>query len=187
MKKLTLLFLFFCLASIATLAQHPNRNLPFSWDNATVYFVVTDRFHNGNTANDQSYGRGKDGNGNAYNFDQVGSFYGGDIQGLNQKITEGYFDNLGVNAIWITAPYEQIHGWVAGKDGAFQHYAYHGYYPLDWSEMDANMGTKSDFQNFVDNAHNHGIRVLVDIVMNHSGYNTARDMMDYNFGCVNDT
>jgi alpha-amylase len=149
--------------------------------------VVTDRFNNGNTSNDQSYGRGKDGNGNAYAFDQVGSFYGGDIPGLNQKITEGYFDNLGVNAIWITAPYEQIHGWVAGKDGAFQHYAYHGYYPLDWTEMDANMGTKTDFQAFVDNAHAHGIRILVDIVMNHTGYNTARDMADYNFGCINDS
>jgi alpha-amylase len=188
MKNALLFFFVVCLATVSAIGQtNPNRDKPFSWDNATVYFVVTDRFNNGNTSNDQSYGRGKDGNSNAYTFDQVGSFFGGDIAGLNQKITEGYFDNLGVNALWITAPYEQIHGWVAGKDGAFQHYAYHGYYPLDWSEMDANMGTKTDFQTFVDNAHAHGIRVLVDIVMNHTGYNTARDMMDYNFGCVNDS
>jgi alpha-amylase len=186
MKKVDLLFLIFYLISLLSFAQtNPNRNRPFTWDNATVYFVVTDRFNNGNTANDQSYGRGKDGNGNAYTFDQVGSFYGGDLVGLNQKITDGYFDNLGINAIWITAPYEQIHGWVSGKDGAFQHYAYHGYYTLDWSEMDANMGTKADLQTLIDNAHNHGIRILMDIVMNHTGYNTAQDMTDFNFGCIN--
>jgi alpha-amylase len=174
----------YLMAGLAFAQTNPNRNKPFSWDNATVYFVMTDRFNNGNPANDQSYGRGQDGNGNAYAFDPVGSFHGGDIAGLNQKITDGYFDELGVNAIWITAPYEQIHGWVAGKNGAFQHYPYHGYYPLDWSEMDANMGTKNDFRTFVDNAHEHGIRVLVDIVMNHTGYNTAKDMTDYNFGCI---
>jgi alpha-amylase len=100
MKKSILLYFILCLLALHAVGQtNPNRDKPFSWDNATVYFVVTDRFNNGNTSNDQSYGRGKDGNGNAYAFDQVGSFYGGDIPGLNQKITEGYFDNLGVNAI----------------------------------------------------------------------------------------
>ena len=80
----------------------------FTWDNATVYFVMTDRFENGNTTNDHSYGRSVDEK-NAENYaTRQGTFHGGDLKGMTQKIEEGYFDDLGVNAIWITAPYEQI-------------------------------------------------------------------------------
>jgi alpha-amylase len=92
-----------------------------------------------------------------------------------------YFDDLGVNAIWITAPYEQVHGWVSGG-GAFPHYAFHGYYTLDWTFMDKNMGTISEFRTFVNEAHSRGIRVVIDIVLNHAGYNTLEDMITYDFG-----
>lgn len=156
----------------------------FTWDNASVYFVLTDRFLNGKSSNDHSYGRGFDGNGNPYTFSPTGSWHGGDLVGLTQKVNDGYFDSLGVNAIWITAPYEQIHGWVAGSNGEFQHYAYHGYYALDWSEMDANIGTAAELHTFMDAAHSHKIRVIFDIVLNHTGYNTARDMEEFNFGCI---
>ena len=78
----------------------------FSWDNATVYFVMTDRFYNGNPDNDNSYGRSKDGQ------DEVGTFHGGDLAGLTEKLD--YIESLGANAIWITSPLEQIHGWVGG-------------------------------------------------------------------------
>ena len=80
-------------------------NKAFDWDNASVYFVITDRFENGNPSNDHSYGRSKN-NGDYKN--QPGTFHGGDIAGLTKKLNEGYFTDLGVNAIWITAPYEQI-------------------------------------------------------------------------------
>ncbi len=186
MKKIltTVLLLF----TLLVIGQNENRDKPFTWDNATVYFVIQDRFENGKTSNDQSYGRGKDGNGNDYGFDQVGSFHGGDFVGLTNKIKEGYFDDLGVNAIWFSAPYEQIHGWVSGgSNGEFRHYAYHGYYGLDWTEMDANFGTEDEFRAFVDAAHDHGIRLVMDVVMNHVGYNTLHDMQEYNFGCVNDS
>ena len=83
---------------------------PFSWDNATVYFVMTDRFYNGNPDNDNSYGRSKDGK---Y---EIGTFHGGDLAGLTKKLD--YIESLGVNAIWITSPLEQIHGWVGGGDKA---------------------------------------------------------------------
>lgn len=146
----------------------------FSWDNATVYFVLTDRFYNGNTGNDNSYGR-------ASASPSYGTFHGGDIAGLTDKLNEGYFTNLGINAIWITAPYEQIHGWVVG-DGDIKHYAYHGYYVLDYTLMDANMGTAAEFQTFVDTAHEQGIRIIMDVVMNHAGYNTHLDMDAYSFG-----
>ena len=176
------------LFTLLMMGQNENRDRPFTWDNSTLYFVIQDRFENGNTSNDQSYGRGKDGNGADYGFDEVGNFHGGDFVGLTNKINEGYFDDLGVNAIWFSAPYEQIHGWVSGgPDGTFRHYAYHGYYGLDWTEMDANFGTENEFRAFVDAAHNHGIRLVMDVVMNHVGYNTLNDMQEYNFGCVDDS
>lgn len=147
----------------------------FTWDNANVYFVLTDRFYNGDTKNDHSYYRNKSNISNT-----VATFHGGDIAGLTQKLD--YFEKLGVNAIWITAPYEQAHGWVGGKNGAFPHYAFHGYYTLDWTYMDQNMGTVEELRTFVNACHSKGIRVVMDVVMNHVGYNNTEDMITYNFG-----
>ena len=147
----------------------------FTWKNANIYFVLTDRFYNGDTSNDESYHRHKVAGGT-----NVATFHGGDIKGLTEKLD--YLDNLGVNAIWITAPYEQMHGWTGGKDDKFPHYAFHGYYTLDWTFMDRNMGTITDMRNFVTEAHRRGIRVLMDIVLNHTGYSTLDDCVDYNFG-----
>ncbi len=152
----------------------------FTWKNANIYFVLTDRFYNGDTSNDESYHRHKNAGGT-----NVATFHGGDIKGLTQKLD--YLDNLGVNAIWITAPYEQMHGWTGGKDDKFPHYAFHGYYTLDWTFMDRNMGTIEDMRNFVTEAHRRGIRVVMDIVMNHTGYSTLDDCVDYDFGNFNGT
>jgi glycosidase len=154
----------------------------FSWDNATVYFTLTDRFLNGDTSNDNQYGRNKDQNGNVYNGSQSdeGTFHGGDLTGLTQKINEGYFTNLGVNAIWISAPIEQIHGYVAGEQ--FKHYGYHGYYFLDPTNVDANYGTSDELKTFIDTAHSKGIRIVFDVVLNHSGYETLYDMNEQGFG-----
>ncbi len=135
-------------------------------DNPIVYFVVTDRFENGNKANDNSYGRRRE----ATAKDDVGTFHGGDLKGLANKLREGWFKQLGVNALWITAPYEQIHGWVVGGNKEFKHYAYHGYYALDYTTLDANMGTAYELRDLVDTAHSQGIRILFDVVMNHPGY-----------------
>ena len=140
------------------------------WDNASVYFVLTDRFYNGNEANDTSYGREK---GDPIVKEDAGKFYGGDIAGLTAKLD--YLKDLGINAIWLTAPYEQIHGFCTGGSSEFSHYPYHGYYAMDYTNMDANMGTKEEFKTFVDTAHEKGIRVVLDVVMNHPGYNTVED------------
>lgn len=150
----------------------------FTWDNVLCYFVLTDRFYNGDTANDYSYYR-KNAASNP-GIPDVATFHGGDIKGLTDKLD--YFDTLGVNAIWITAPYEQVHGWVSGKNNAFPHYAFHGYYTLDWTYMDRNMGTIEEFRTFVNEAHKRGIRVVMDIVMNHVGYNNTEDMITYEHG-----
>ena len=148
----------------------------FSWDNATVYFVLTDRFKDGNSTNNNSYGR-VSGTG-------TGDFHGGDLAGLTVKLNENYFTDLGVNVIWISCPLEQIHGWVVGKNNGFKHWAYHGYYIQDFTKLDANMGTEDELRTFIDTAHTKGIRVVFDIVLNHPGYNTHVDMNNYQFGTL---
>lgn len=148
----------------------------FTWDNVNAYFVLTDRFANGDSANDHSYSRKNGLSGD----ENVATFHGGDIKGLTQNMD--YFKKLGINAIWITAPYEQVHGWVSGKGHKFPHYAFHGYYTLDWTFMDQNMGTIDEFRTFVQTCHANGIRVIMDIVMNHIGYNNTEDMITYDHG-----
>ena len=144
-------------------------------DNPIVYFVITDRFYNGSPANDNSYDRKRE----AKPDDDVGTFHGGDLKGLTVKLKEGYFKDLGVNGIWITAPYEQVHGWVVGGNKEFKHYAYHGYFALDYTLLDKNMGTGEELREFVDAAHAQGIRVIFDIVMNHPGYGDIQTLSEY--------
>lgn len=159
----------------------------FSWDNAIVYWVMIDRFENGDPSNDHSYGRGLGPNGARIHDDSPGRFLGGDLTGLTQKVEDGYFSRLGVNAIWISSPLEQVHGWVGGPEGAYPSYGYHGYWTLDFTSIDANYGTESDFASFVQACHDRGIRVIMDVVINHAGYNTLADMSRLSFGTIRDS
>jgi alpha-amylase len=98
---------------------------------------------------------------------------GGDLAGVTAKIKEGYFNELGVDAIWITPPVEQIH---AGTDeGTGKSYGFHGYWARDFTSVDASLGTEADVKELVDAAHANGIRVLLDVVMNHTGPVTSDD------------
>lgn len=142
------------------------KDIPFVWEGANIYFLLTDRFNNGNPEND-------------INFDRVNptgplrGFMGGDLQGIIQKIDEGYFTELGVNAIWLTPVVEQIHGDT--DEGTGNTYAYHGYWTKDWTALDPNFGTKKDLETLVKTAHENGIRVLLDVVVNHTGPVTEED------------
>jgi glycosidase len=151
----------------------------FSWASATAYYVILDRFYNAKQSNDNSYGRPQvDQTGS-----QIGTFHGGDIVGVTEKIKDGYFNRLGINTLCITAPYEQIHGFVGGgPEGSFARYAYDGQHALDYTTLDKNVGTVAEFREFVNTAHQHGIRVVMDIVFNNPGDNTIKDMKQYNFG-----
>ena len=167
-------------------AATPTAADDFTWDNATVYFLLTDRFNNGNTSNDNSYNRGLNENGSKANYNNVAAFQGGDFKGITQKIKDGYFDDLGINAIWVAGWFEQTHGYVVGGDGksSFPHYSYHGYYGLDFTELDKNYGTEAEFKEMIDTAHEHGIRIVLDVVLNHPGYNSIYDMNEYGFGTL---
>ena len=138
----------------------------FSWDNATVYFLLTDRFYNANHANDLAYGRKAD-------AAPLRGYMGGDLAGVTAKIRSGYFKDLGVDVLWISPPVEQIHG--STDEGTGASYGFHGYWARDFTSVDANLGTEADVRTLVDTAHAHGIRVLLDVVMNHTGPATAQD------------
>ena len=146
--------------------EHPDKNLPFEWGNANVYFMLTDRFYNGDTTNDQSFNRKADGA-------VLRSFTGGDIKGIIKKLDEGYFADLGINAIWFTPVFDQVRGFT--DEGTGKTYSYHGYWPRDWTTTDPNFGTPEDLKELVDKAHGQGIRVLMDIIINHTGPVTAID------------
>ena len=136
------------------------------WKNATVYFLLTDRFCNGDRSNDLSLSRKQDGA-------PLRSFAGGDLKGLTAKIEDGYFDRLGVDAIWMTPVIEQIRGRT--DEGTGKTYAYHGYWARDWTAIDPNFGTEADFAAMVNAAHRRGIRILMDVVINHTGPVTPTD------------
>ncbi|MCX4194672.1 alpha-amylase family glycosyl hydrolase [Methylobacterium organophilum] len=125
--------------AVAQRAEAPEQPVARDWRNAIVYFVLTDRFANGDPDNDRSYGRAPDG------AEEIGTFHGGDLKGLTERLD--HIASLGVDALWISAPYEQIHGWVGGGErGDFRHYGYHGYYALDFTQLDANMGSEDDLR-----------------------------------------
>lgn len=138
----------------------------FTWNNATVYFLLTDRFQNGDKSNDFSHPTTE-------SPAPLRGFMGGDIQGVTQRIKDGYFDSLGVNAIWTTPVYQNIDGSV--DEGTGTSYGYHGYWTKDWTSLDSRVTTEKAYAEFVKTAHDHGIRVLMDVIINHTGPVTPLD------------
>lgn len=155
-----------CKSENKTSAEIPPQQSPFMWEASNVYFMLTDRFHNGDTDNDNHFDRTLE-TGTARGFE------GGDLKGIIQKLEEGYFENLGINVLWFTPVVEQIHGIV--DEGTGPTYAYHGYWAKDWTTLDPNFGTEDDLAHLIDLAHSKGIRVLLDVVVNHTGPVTEKD------------
>ena len=138
----------------------------FNWEGSTIYFMLTDRFNNGDLTNDVNFDRTEP-------TGVLRGFEGGDLAGITQKIEEGYFNELGVHALWMTPLVEQIH---AGTDeGTGFTYGYHGYWAKDWTALDPNFGAMDELKTLVDAAHRKGIRVLLDAVVNHQGPQTELD------------
>ena len=133
---------------------------PFVWEGANLYFLLTDRFKDGNPTKETYLNRTKA-------AAKLRGFEGGNIKGIIQKIDEGYFEKLGVNAIWLTPIVEQIHDGV--DEGTGLTYGFHGYWTRDWTALDPNFGNKEDLKNLVAKAHAKGIRILLDGVINHTG------------------
>ena len=168
-KKITtfaLLALLICGNSFAQKKKTIATKTPFLWENANVYFLLTDRFNNGDKTNDHTYNRTKE-------TGKLRGFEGGDIRGVIQKLDEGYFDKLGTTVIWMTPIVEQIHDGV--DEGTGFSYGFHGYWTRDWSSLDPSYGTEKDLAELVEKAHAKGIRIMLDAVINHTGPVTAED------------
>ncbi len=172
MKKnvLLLALLAVFISSNETQAQNKKitRTTPFVWEAANVYFLLTDRFNNADQTNDSNFNRTKP-------TGKLRGFMGGDIKGITQKIEDGYFDRLGINAIWMTPLVEQIHDGT--DEGTGYSYAFHGYWAKDWTALDPNFGTPAELKMMVEKAHQHGIRVIFDGVINHTGPVTPQDAL----------
>lgn len=161
-----LVTLYLSTASFGQKKQIASSKTPFVWESANVYFIVTDRFNNGDKTNDHTFKRYKP-------TGLLRGFQGGDLRGIIQKIDEGYFDKLGINVLWMTPVVEQIHDGV--DEGTGFTYGFHGYWTRDWSALDPSVGTKEDLAELVQKAHAHGIRIMLDAVINHTGPVTAED------------
>jgi glycosidase len=149
---------------------------PVAWEDEVLYFLMLDRFSDGRETdylgNDGSpvqsgttprFQIGDAGNAQREPWVQAGQrFCGGTLQGLASKI--GYLERLGVSAIWISPVFKQL----ASRE------SYHGYGIQDFLDVDPRFGTRDDLRDLVQKAHEHGIRVILDIILNHTG-----DVFDY--------
>jgi len=127
----------------------------FDWRDAVIYFVFVDRFNNGDPSNDGPIG-----------VPTAADWQGGDWAGVTAKINEGYFNELGVNTLWISVPMDNTDASGLGTDGV-SYSGYHAYWPSDLSAPEEHFGTLAELQQLVDTAHEHDLKVLFDYAMNH--------------------
>lgn len=144
----------------------------FDWDEAVVYFMMTDRFFDGNESNNTASGADTYGK-------NPGLYHGGDFAGVTAKLD--YLQDLGVNTIWITPIVENVKGVAVtdeGKEDVPYNAAYHGYWASDFTKLNPTLGTTGEFETMISEAHKRGMRIMVDIVVNHAGYGTESTFTD---------
>ena len=137
----------------------------FDWDEAVIYFAVTDRFFDGNESNN---GNGCDKSAETGSL----SYHGGDFAGLTQKLD--YLKDLGINTIWITPIVDNSmsEGLETDLEGV-KSWGYHGYWASNLEKLDSHLGTEEEFSALLDEAHKRGMKIMVDVVLNHTGYEAS--------------
>ncbi len=146
--------------SNAVIAMTGATDIDIPWQDAVLYYALTDRFADGDKSNDKPVDN--------TNVASPANYHGGDLRGITRKIEDGYFEKLGVNTIWV-APlnrnpakaYQESpepHRWYTG---------YHGYWPVSSTELDPHIGTGKDLNALVEHAHPHGMKVIADLVLHH--------------------
>ena len=155
-------------ATNVTVTERKKSAGDFDWDEAVIYFAVTDRFFDGDASNNDAYGVGD------YNVGEKGgsSYHGGDFAGLNQKLD--YLKDLGVNTIWITPIVENITEDQHDNETDTATYGYHGYWASDFTKLNKHLGKEQQFKALLDAAHSKGMKIMVDVVLNHAGYGTEK-------------
>lgn len=132
------------------------------WHKASMYFIMVDRFANGDAANDEPV--------QDTSIHPKANYQGGDLAGIQAKIHSGYFKNLGVNTIWVSPisqnPRDAWGYWDKGEvKSTFS--GYHGYWPVSNTRIDYRFGSPDLFRTLLDSAHNQGFNVVLDYVANH--------------------
>jgi len=125
-------------------------NSIFRWEGKTIYYAVTDRFANGDPSND-----------NNCQPQDPQKFHGGDWQGVIDQLD--YLKGLNVDCIWLSCPYEGQRDFV-GLDG------FHGYWPMDFHKTESSFGDRAKLKELTRKAHEKGMKVMLDVVLNHTGY-----------------
>lgn len=133
------------------------------WDESVIYFMLTDRFNDGDPSNNNPYDLDYE---SAHN--PRGTYQGGDFKGVTEKLD--YLDELGVNTIWITPIVENVGHDVEAKSDDGSYYAYHGYWAKDFEALNPHLGTMDEFHTLIDEAAARDIDIMVDVVLNHAGY-----------------
>lgn len=125
-----------------------------------LYFMMVDRFHNGNPENDMPVDDAE--------VAPRANYHGGDLAGITQKIREGYFRQLGINTIWLS-PITQnpLIAYTEFPEPRRKYTGYHGYWPITLTTVDHRFGTKGDMHELVESAHGQDISVMLDFVSNH--------------------
>ena len=162
------------------LLANPGQKRPIS--DEVFYFIMTDRFANGDPSNDKGHDRKKVGEEDSrrdimrhgYYPENEGFYHGGDFKGIINKLD--YIQGMGVTALWLSPV--QKNQPVQG-DGSFEGSSagYHGYWISDFTTVDPHMGSEEDFKNLVDAAHKRGMKVFIDVITNHTA-----DIISYH-GC----
>ncbi|MFX3635347.1 MAG: alpha-amylase family glycosyl hydrolase, partial [Candidatus Pristimantibacillus sp.] len=147
-------------ASVQVVARQVDDANDFDWDEARIYFMLTDRFFNGDSSND-------DPNGEGYDNSHPETYHGGDLKGITAKLD--YLEELGINTIWISPIVDNI-DFNKGVDFNSNQYGYHGYWAKDFTSIDEHQGELEDLKQLIDAAHDKGIKIMVDVVLNHTGY-----------------
>jgi glycosidase len=144
---------------VITESTQLNRQDYESWN---MYFVLIDRFKDGNPSNTQKV--------EDPDIHPKANYYGGDFAGIIQKIEDGYFEQMGINTLWlspITQNPETAYG-LWDKGGVTTKFSgYHGYWPVSSSKLDHRYGTEEEFRELLDVAHANGMSVILDYVANH--------------------
>ncbi len=132
----------------------------FDWEASVFYFLMVDRFNNGNKANDKKVDNPK--------VDPKANYYGGDLAGITAKIKDKYFDSMGVNTIWFTPitqnPYD---AWAEFPAPHRLFSGYHGYWPLTLTTVDTRYGTSDELKELIKTAHDNNMNVVLDYVAHH--------------------
>lgn len=155
-------------SSLTGVSANANAGIPSPGNLAegdVIYQVLVDRFQNGDRSNDD-FGKGE------YNPNDLGMYHGGDWKGLTSRLD--YIKNLGVTAIWLSPISQQEPLSRDGKEGS-----YHGYFTKDFATPNEHFGTRADLINLVSTAHAKGMKVVLDVVPNHTADYLAGSSSSY--------